>query len=232
MREVEQAPESPGLYAWYASFRASPQDWLTRPDEGRDAAADGFLNLLREYASYFEPLPIALRGSAPYGGSWRGELELDHGLTATPEIGDTPQSDSEKLSQKDRAALTETINSQDGRRVLATLLSQATPFFSSPIYIGVAENLRQRLQQHHRNYTEVMEWLSENPNDTQIAQEQASVFGHRAAAKRIAMENLEVWVIDLGDLESTDLSVRKLRETARSAEWLLHRLFSPILGRQ
>ncbi|MFF9216141.1 GIY-YIG nuclease family protein [Streptomyces viridosporus] len=134
--------------------------------------------------------------------------------------------------EKDREALTETINSQDGRHVLAVLLEQVTPIFSAPLYIGVAENIQKRLKQHRLKYNQGMEWLQANPSDVDVLQSRANSFGLRAAARGIAMEHLEAWVIDLSEMNHDGASAKKLRETARSAEWLLHRMFSPILGRQ
>ncbi|MFD6377627.1 GIY-YIG nuclease family protein [Streptomyces albidoflavus] len=232
MLEVEQAPESPGLYAWYVSFNSSAQDWKTRPEGGIDAATEGYLNLLRQYAGYFEPLPITLRGSASYGGAWSGLLELDHGLSGTSEPSQSNDEAHASAQEKDREALSETISSQDGRRVLSLLLEQATPMFSSPLYIGVAENIRQRLEQHRKKYSQGIEWISSHPSRVDELHSRASNFGLRAAARGIAMEHLEAWVIDLGDVADDGVPAKKLRETSRSAEWLLHRLFTPILGRQ
>ncbi|MCT6736150.1 MULTISPECIES: GIY-YIG nuclease family protein [Rhodococcus] len=230
MLDVGSAPAAPGIYAWYASFRASPQDWLTRPHDGQDAATDGFFQLLREYAGYHEPLPITLKGSATYGGAWSGELELDHGIqTMIRNNGDAPM---EVRTEKDRDALADTVNSPEGRRILASVLGQATPVFSSPLYIGITENLRQRLEKHRKDYTHGMEYLSEHPGEEKELQAKANGFGLRAAARGIAMENLEVWVIDLNNDENRETTDKELKETARSAEWLLHRLFSPVLGRQ
>lgn len=233
MLEVEQAPESPGIYAWYATFQASAQDWETKPVGGQDASIEGFLGLLREYASYYEPLPITLRGSAPYGGRWDGVLELDHGVNRheSPSQDEGVDRRERERRERDREALDNTISSQTGRRLLAQFLGRATPVFSSPLYIGVAENLNERLQRHRTSYNKAMEWLRSNPNDADRLRGDARTFGQRAASRGIAMENLEAWVIDLKALES-DIPVKSLRESAQSAEWLLHRLFAPILGRQ
>lgn len=232
MLELERAPESPGLYAWYVSLQIGPQDWRTRPEDGRDAATEGFLELLREYAGYYEPLPIELRGNAPYGGSWNGTLELDHGLSVRRSGHGLPLTDQDRAAEKDRKALSDTLDSQDGRRVLASLLEHSTPVFSAPLYIGVSDNIRQRLLKHRANYSTGVDWLTGNPDGADALKEKANSFGLRAAARGIAMENLEAWVIDLGDGGGSEMSTKILGETARSAEWLLHRIFSPVLGRQ
>jgi hypothetical protein len=46
------------------------------------------------------------------------------------------------------------------------------------------------------------------------------------------MNNLEVWVIHLEENDQDGVTVKEVRKTAESTEWLLHRLYSPILGKQ
>jgi hypothetical protein len=104
--------------------------------------------------------------------------------------------------------------------------------FSSPVYIGVAENLRDRLKTHRRDFANATEYLQGNPDDSLKMKSRGKSFGYRAAARGIAMENLVAWVMDLGELVDPDTSVDTLREIAESAEWILHRLYSPILGRR
>lgn len=223
MLDVDQAPESPGLYAWYATFRASELDWKTRAEDGEDQSIAGFRRLVKNFAAHHEPNPIGLRGSAPYGGLWQGRLDLKYGSTASGS-GATLENGLEELE--------ETMESESGRQALALFLSHATPTFSSPLYIGVADDLRTRLKYHKRKYAEGMQWLADNPDGAEKLQENATSFGLRAASRNIAMENLEVWVVDLSVTPSGSKLQRELRRTAQSAEWLLHRLFSPVLGRR
>ncbi|MQS14745.1 GIY-YIG nuclease family protein [Streptomyces kaniharaensis] len=228
MRDVDQAPESPGLYAWYVSFRAGPHDWKIKPGPNGDQAIEGFLNLLRKYAGYYEPLPIGLAGRGAYGAKWQGSLELDYPLRE-------PQ-DETRVNEDDAAKrldiLMDSLDTEDRRRIMATILQRSAPVFSAPLYIGVAENLRQRLSQHRRDYTKSYDWLRDHPEDAEEVKARGKSFGARAAARNIAMEHLEAWVIDLADEENDEVTKKHLRNTAESAEWLLHRLYSPILGRQ
>ncbi len=227
MLDVDQAPEAPGLYAWYVSFSAGPHDWQMQPGPDGDLAIGGFLRLLRKYAGYYEPLPIALRGSGSYGAKWEGELELS---TPMREPGDAePGADEE---DKRLETLMGSLDNEERRRLLATIMQMASPVFSSPLYIGVAANLRDRLRTHRRSFTKTYEWLREHPEDTEKVRVQAKSFGARAAARNIAMAHLEAWIIDIGDEGSDDLTTKHLRDTAESAEWLLHRMYAPILGRQ
>ncbi|WP_380277440.1 GIY-YIG nuclease family protein [Kitasatospora purpeofusca] len=228
MLDVDQAPESPGLYAWYVNFSAGPHDWKMQPSPDGDQAIEGFLRLLRKYAGYYEPLPIALRGSGSYGATWEGELELD---TPMREPG-AATSGVDVEEDKRLEILMGSLDNEERRRVMATIMEMASPVFSSPLYIGVATNLRDRLRTHRRNFTKTYEWLREHPEDTETVRAKAKSFGARAAARNIAMANLEAWIIDIGETGSDDLTTKHLRDTAESAEWLLHRMYAPILGRQ
>ncbi|WP_425245411.1 GIY-YIG nuclease family protein [Streptomyces sp. NEAU-NA10] len=227
MLDVDQAPESPGLYAWYVSFRAGPHDWKLKPGPDGDQAIEGFVGLLRRYAGYYEPLPLALSGRGAYGAKWDGELAPDYPLRE-PDAEDPQVDDIEPRLEK----LTQSLDTESRRRVMATILEKATPVFSTPVYIGVAENLRQRLRQHRVSYTKAHDWLREHPEDIELVRTKGKSFGERAAAREIAMQHLEAWVIDLADEENDEVTKKNLRNTAESAEWLLHRLYSPILGRQ
>ncbi|MEZ7240061.1 hypothetical protein QYS60_20110 [Rhodococcus sp. GXMU-t2271] len=231
MSEVDRVPEGPGIYAWYAKFRAGKYDWMARPENGQDAAIESFLDLIRHYASYYEPLPINLKGAAPYGGLWSGSLELDHGVPRSV-VSSAKGDPLNEILEKDRDALEAAISSESSRQILAELLSGITPVFSAPLYIGVAENLQSRLKKHRATYTSGIDWLADHPEGAEELRSKANSFGLRAAARGIAMEHLEVWVIDLEAKYGSENSIADLRVTARSAEWLLHRLFSPILGRQ
>ncbi|WP_436851632.1 hypothetical protein [Nocardiopsis dassonvillei] len=229
MLELELVPASPGIYAWYVSFHAGPQDWKTRPVGNEDTSVLGFLRLLREYASYFAPPPIELKGSAAYGGAWDGKLELDRGM-ADPEA-EAPEGSSDRQF-KDYEALSEVVSSEKGRKILSEMLGQITPVFSAPLYIGVADDLRSRLLQHRTNYNKAMHWLRENPHHTERLRADAKNFGQRAASRGISMENLEAWVIDVSSLDGESADSAPTRASTRSAEWFLHRTFSPILGKR
>ncbi|MFC9063542.1 hypothetical protein ACFTXB_36865, partial [Streptomyces sp. NPDC057074] len=105
---------------------------------------------------------------------------------------------------------------------MATILEMAAPVFSSPLYIGVAENLRERLRTHRRDFTKAYDWLREHPEDAAEVRAKGKTFGARAAARNMTMRQLEAWVIDLGDQEDDALTLKHLRHTAPSAEGLLH----------
>lgn len=228
MHEVDQAPERPGLYAWYAAFVASPRDWEFQASPNGDLAINGFLGVIRKYAGYFEPMPIGLTGRSSYGARWDGSLMIDFPLRS----GEPSAQDGTQQPDQELAALADALDTEERRKVMAMILRDAAPLFSSPLYVGVAENLRSRLQAHRREFTRAADWLREHPEDMERVRLGGKSFGPRAAARGIAMEHLEVWIMALDPDCDPSLTTKHLRNTAEAAEWLLHRLYSPTLGRQ
>ncbi|WP_433562294.1 hypothetical protein ACQP1O_33080 [Nocardia sp. CA-151230] len=227
MLDVDQAPQSPGLYAWYVGFLAGPHDWRTDPGPDGDMAVGGFLRLLTRYASHFEPLPIALRSSGSYGSVWQGSLERDAPLGDAEDKSQGLELEDKRLDQ-----LMDSLGNEDRRRAISEILAMAAPVFSTPLYIGVATDLRERLCVHRRDFGRAYEWLRDHPDDRDRLRLEAKNFGSRAAARNITMDRLEAWVIDVGEGSDNEFSTQKLRQIAQTAEWLLNRFHTPILGRQ
>ncbi|MCG7607947.1 MULTISPECIES: hypothetical protein [Mycobacterium] len=229
MLDVSEAPEAPGIYAWYAAFRATEQDWQFQPGPTGDEALGPFAELICRYGGQFEPLAVQLSGQGAYGARWRGDLAVDFPFA---EGGSSSgHNDGGESAQQTHPRIMKAVETPGARKVVAKLLEHATPTFSTPLYIGVAEDLRRRLTDHKKSYSKAMSWLRDHPEDIAAIKLAGKSFGERAAARNIAMERLEVWVIDLEE-ELSELSSEQLREMAESAEWILHRIYSPILGRR
>jgi hypothetical protein len=226
MLDVGEAPEVPGIYAWYANFRAGVQDWRFKPTEFGDGAISPFAELMRRYALQFEPLAIELAGSGSYGAKWSGSLGLNYPFRVESSEPSTSGPEPEP-----EPAMRTAVENETNRKVMATILERVTPVFSAPLYIGVTDNLRVRLRDHRRSYSKAFEWLKNHPEDFPKVREKGKSFGERAAAREIAMENLEAWVICL-DEEIAGVPLKTLREIFESAEWFTHRVYSPILGRR
>lgn len=224
MLSVDEAPKGPGIYAWYSKFRASPHDWAFSPGPaGTDEATSGFFELVRRHAQQFEPLLLSLYGSGAYGAKWAGSLRMDFPFREDQKSdpgGDQPA-----------GRLWQAIQGEDARRLIATMLEFVTPYFSTPLYIGVAANLRERLVQHRSDYSKTYEYIQKNPQDKEQIKEKGGTFGARAAARDIAIENLEAWTIDLTSEEQA-IPASQLKDISEDVEWLLHRIYSPILGRR
>ncbi|WP_329092385.1 hypothetical protein [Streptosporangium sp. NBC_01469] len=237
MFDVDSAPNGPGLYAWYVRPQVSISKSDTIADEEEAAAA--FLDALQRYALVYEPPSIDLRGESAYEARWAGKIHVEYPLSALGEFVQpgTPQiqggaSDTGGAEESAARSLFRAAHSYTKRNSLTQVLDQAIPIFAAPLYIGIAADLKKRLSRHKSDFTRISDYLRNRPDDRSRAIKQARSFGHRAAARQVAMEDLEVWVLDLEPLIHAGMSGDDLRDITRSAEWYLHRLFSPILGRR
>lgn len=224
MLDVSHVPEVPGIYAWYVRFSASEQDWQFQPSVQGDAAIPQFEDIIHRFGEQFQPPALKLHAKGAYQTKWDGELVLDYPFRGNQSETTTP-------SAVERRAIKQATETPRARRVVANILQRATPTFSAPLYIGVAEDLRVRLSQHQEDYNRAYDYIKAHPEDRERLQISGKNFGTRAAARDIAIEHLEVWVIALDD-ESRDIPTHELREIAESAEWILHRIYGPILGRR
>lgn len=236
MLDVDSAPDGPGLYAWYAHPQVVvPMSNESRADE--DAAAD-FVNALQRYALLHEPSPISIKGASSYNIKWEGELRSEYPLASLNNIvsldsQSAVDSDDDYPDQGSTIShLQRVATSPSTRSTLTRILGSAIPVFATPLYIGITENLRKRLKRHKADFERVSDYLRNRPDDRERALNQARTFGHRAAARQVAMEDLEVWLLDVSKLVQADVNSDDVRVITSSAEWYLHRLFSPILGRR
>ncbi|BDB59768.1 hypothetical protein [Rhodococcus sp. RDE2] len=233
MLEVDGAPTSPGLYAWYVK----PPVGVFDVDANDDASAALFLDTLHRYALLYEPPPIDLKGASSYGTRWVGELKADYVLaTLGISLGDKGSAKIEAPNSNDEASVAPSLYaiaaSASKRKLLASILQHIIPEFSTPLYIGISNDLKKRLIRHKQDFTRVSDYLRQRPEERDRAIKIARTFGHRAAAREVAMEDLEVWILELDKLRESDLSPADIREVTSSAEWFLHKMYSPILGRR
>jgi hypothetical protein len=221
---VDRAPTGPGIYAWYVQIALSETDWLPRLQGGIDVAGNDLTSALNDYVRVHQPGPIALRGLASYHMAWTGEIRQQS------------VSDAAEPSSGTRLDLQLAATSEDpqGRRLLSALLRAAPPVFASPLYIGVAINLRQRLNEHKKSFEEASAVIRQRPDLAPLMQLRGKDLGARLAGAGIPLERLECWVLPTQGAMSmpSDAAQAKQRSIAKTAEWVLQRIFQPILGRQ
>jgi hypothetical protein len=134
--EVAGAPNTPGVYSWYYRIELTDKDIakcvedveLESSQEARDELVRAFLetNLFRYYKE------------VPYFIALSGQLKPRYeGFIA--QRADVSQSLIRRLSE-----------APNNLYELKKTLRLAIPLFASPIYIGVATRLRERLMQHVR----------------------------------------------------------------------------------
>lgn len=134
--EVAQAPNTPGVYAWYYRIELTDKDIATciesveleNDPDAKDAIVRAFLDthLFRFYKEV--PYFVALSGQLKP----RYEGLIDHRADVSASLI--------------RRLATVPTNLYELKRTLRL----AIPLFASPIYIGVATRLRERLLQHVR----------------------------------------------------------------------------------
>lgn len=75
--------------------------------------------------------------------------------------------------------------------------------------------------------------LRQDPSIAERMQFEGESFGFRLAATGLQLDYLQCWVLpaSLGSRDDDD-STPSAREVAKTAEWILQRIFLPVLGRQ
>lgn len=132
--ELNQVPEVPGCYSWYYRLELASRDiqaclqqvGQAESPEAKNAIIEAFLRQ-RLFKPYTEtPYRVSLQGrlKPPYEGEVHNQFRISSSLVQR--IAEEP----ERLLK------------------LKALLFESVPIFASPIYIGVAKDLRQRLLRH------------------------------------------------------------------------------------
>ncbi|WP_237156062.1 GIY-YIG nuclease family protein [Mycobacteroides abscessus] len=221
--DLDMAPESAGIYAWYAQLGLADEDWKPHHKNGFDLAAGYLIDAVASYAGIHEPSPVHLTGKGTYQLPWTGTLRRSS-------IADVSE------PNEDPAVAThlgELAVHPDVRRLLISLLRAATPVFASPLYIGVATNLRTRLREHMAAYENARAALRQDPALAGRMQFEGESFGFRLAATGLQLDYLQCWVLPASlDAPTDDGSTPSARDVAETAEWILQRIFLPVLGRQ
>ncbi|MFV9634439.1 hypothetical protein [Mycobacterium neumannii] len=222
--DLDLAPDAPGIYAWYAQLALGNQDWERSDRDGVDAAIGYLINAISDYARVHQPIAIHLKGEASYNLHWSGRLERASIADGSP-LSATSDVKARMEGLADQPVV---------RRLLISLLRAATPMFASPLYIGVATNLRVRLGQHMAAYENARASLRRR-SSTMTVQEEDDSFGARLASTGMPLEYLECYVLpaDLAEVAVEDSGTTlSARDVAAAAEWILQRIFLPVLGRQ
>ena len=152
--EVDLAPPSPGIYAWYARLALAENDWKPRVRGNTDAAASDLTAAVSDYCRVHHPCPVHLRGDGSYGLNWSGTLSRE---SVVDDGSHHPDSRLDK-------GLGDIPMDPNKRRILSNLLRASAPVFASPLYIGVATNLRVRLNEHKVDYENAKILLRNKPS--------------------------------------------------------------------
>lgn len=226
--DLDLAPDGPGIYAWYAQLALSENDWRPRRHGDLDMAAADLTKAVGDYARIHRPEPLNLRGEGSYGLNWSGTLWQD--AISEPTVNGSVS--------RVETQLGELASQPIGRRLLIDLLRTATPIFASPLYVGVATSLRVRLAEHRADYEAARSAIRNDPSASEELRFRGQSFGARLAGVGVQLEHLECWVLPAADITefgkngkngATSINTRLV---AQMAEWVLQRIFQPVLGRQ
>lgn len=218
--ELDLAPELPGIYAWYPRFGLHENDSKVRLDsQGTDMATTDIVKKLRQFTQYYATPTVELRGRGTYDLNWYGNVWRD--------TISNPVNEGDDVRLESRMA--PTLKDSDDRRALIQTLAHATPVFASPLYIGVARDLRTRLANHREDYERAIAAFTLTGGPTEGARFHATHFGERLAAAGVKLDSVDCWILAIEVGQSQNNSVRR---TAEAAEWLLQRTFQPTMGKR
>lgn len=202
--KLHDAPDGPGVYAWYVRLFLGEADLKSFEAEvgeakasGADAGAivEGMLE--RHFFHPFQENPyfVKLSGALKprYSGSLAHEPTRSEGLIR-------------RLSEH-----------PERLRPIAQVLGRAAPFFTAPLYIGMAVNLRSRLLQHKKLITQ----FSDNPGVV-VGEEGMAGFARQVVQRGFNPTHLFVACIPIGNIENDEQV---------DLENILNRINFPIFGR-
>lgn len=202
--KLGDAPEAPGVYAWYvrlflgeADLQAFEAEVAGEKANGRSPVPVVEHMLERHFFHPFQETAYAVRLSGALKPRYAGELA--HEPTKSEGLVRRLSENPERL------------------RPIARVLGAAAPFFTAPLYIGMASNLRNRLLQHKQLIT----YYSDNRGLT-VAEEGLSGFARQVVQRGFNPTQLFVACIPIDDIEADEQV---------DLENILNRINFPIFGR-
>jgi len=232
--ELDQVPEAPGLYAWYGKMRLGAGTWGQQVEGGVDLGEQNSRRALQLHTERHSSAPLEVNVETAFSASWSGTLQDDAVASMKNTLEYVEES---SMAESDRAAvpkLQSSMYSSTMRELVFKTLEKSAPILSSPLYIGVAIDLRKRLHTHshnlqsHRSKSKGNFHYFDNISDPKIL----SSFAFRAARQGFSPDTLEVWVLNLSGISTGELSLDQQRTVAEACEWLLNRWHRPQLGRR
>ena len=170
--EVDDAPSTPGIYAWYAKLHIGVADWRKNIDHNNiDLGEMNLRQLLSLHSGKHDPPNYQVKAKSNFELEWQGELKpqlaqsFDKYLSSGSE--DTWQiEDKQKLKEIKKIQIP--FKREKTRATLVKLLEASTPFFASPIYIGKSDNIKRRLKEHVDSIKKFSKALSTTPQQCPV----------------------------------------------------------------
>lgn len=203
--EIDLAPETPGVYAWYSRLVISKADIDAIVKKVNEAKLSSDAKAREEVEDALDRFIFSPYRETPYQVALRGQLKPKF----SGEVAHEP-SRSESLVGRLAA-------NPERFRAISDILKTAAPWFTAPLYIGMAINLRSRLKQHRNKIVELRDLQGHGSIDDAAE----AGFANQVVARNFDPTNLFVHIaevnVDTG--EHNDL------------ENILNRINYPIFGR-
>jgi hypothetical protein len=203
--EVELAPEGPGVYAWYSRLVIAKADVEGVIKRVKDAQSKGEAAARQEVEAALDRFIYSPYRETPYQVSLRGQLK--------PKFSGEVQHEPIKSD----SLIGRLASNPERFRTVADVLKTAAPWFTAPLYIGMATNLRGRLRQHRNKIVELRDFQSQASIDDHLE----AGFANQVVARNFDPTNLFVYVAEL----SVDTGEHN------DIENILNRINYPIFGR-
>ncbi|BCO09223.1 hypothetical protein GF1_15990 [Desulfolithobacter dissulfuricans] len=146
--EIHEIPNGPGIYAWYYAPEITNFDLEQTIKLVRKKKEDGYdIDAKKEIEEFLEKFIFNYFVEEPYLVSIKGPLK--------PEF-------SGKINHKQRlseALILRIVENPIRLKTIKDIIEKSAPDFASPIYIGMSENIRQRVTKHKRL---IEKYFSEN----------------------------------------------------------------------
>ena len=226
IEDVRKAPDSPGLYVWYARFRVGRADWHENFAGDTATAKSNLFNALGSHSLKFAKQGIAVKAVANFSTQWSGLLQ-DEATSRWKDGFQTGQT-------RDSGQTLDGVCSENAtRQALVHLLDGSFPIFNAPLYIGLAveQSLKDRLTQHSTSFLRMWHRSAQTRGDAD-ADGVPTNFAERAFRSGFCPDDLFCYAITLERDSDDQLSADQAQDVIIAAEWVLNRWAIPILGRQ
>ncbi|MCD1600034.1 hypothetical protein [Rheinheimera aquimaris] len=204
--------ELPGVYTFYYTPTIQPYD-LYKEDDAK--GADALISLIdKKFIKTYLGKQSETSIKLGYEQRLRGELRIENKSVREKKF-------SNRIEQYDFFA-SELFQSYKAREAFKRVMSEIGPMFSSPIYVGVSHNLRERVFQHRDSYYEALDLKKRNIEIT------SKDFGTKAA---FIGKGSEISV-GVNYISSNDHDISKSNAYMLSilVEWVIQQQTKPILG--
>ncbi|NIA00760.1 GIY-YIG nuclease family protein [Massilia sp. CCM 8734] len=203
--EIDLAPESPGVYAWYSRLTISKADVDSIIKKVNVAKGVSEALARAEVESALDRFIFNPYKETPYDVLLRGQLKPKYGGQVMHE------------PTKSDTLVNRLAENPERLTAIVDVLKLAAPGFTAPLYIGMAKNLRRRLRQHRNKIIELRDQRDTFPSD----EPPDAGFANQVVARNFDPTNLFVHVCEtkVDTSEYNDL------------ENILNRINYPIFGR-